>query len=45
MLLKNMGQKRNKDADIENGLEDTGRRKGKLGRSASLAWTYIYYQM
>ena len=25
------GQDRNKDADIENGLEDTGRGKGKLG--------------
>ena len=29
------GQDRNKDADIENGLEDTGRGKGKLGRSES----------
>ena len=26
-------QDRNKDADVENGLEDTGRGKGKLGRS------------
>ena len=24
-------QDRNKDADVENGLEDTGRGKGKLG--------------
>ena len=38
-------QGRNKDADIENGLEDMGRRKGKLGRSERVAWTYIYYQM
>ena len=25
------GQDRNKDAHVENGLEDTGRGKGKLG--------------
>ena len=31
--------------DIENGLEDTGRRKGKLGRSERLALMYIHYQM
>ena len=31
--------------DVENGLEDTGRGKGKLGRSERVAWTYIYYQM
>ena len=37
--------RRNKDADIENGLEDTGRGKGKLGRSERVAWTYIHYQM
>ena len=30
-------------ADIENGLEDTGRGKGKLGRSERVAWTYIHY--
>ena len=36
---------RNKDADVENGLEDTGRGKGKLGRSERVAWTYIHYQM
>ena len=29
--MKNQGQDRNKDADVENGLEDTGRGKGKLG--------------
>ena len=38
-------QDRNKDADIENGLEDMGRGKGKLGRSERVAWTYIHYQM
>ena len=38
-------QDRNKDADVENGLEDTGRGKGKLGRSERVAWTYIHYQM
>ena len=27
------GQDRNKDADVENGLEDMERGKGKLGRS------------
>ena len=36
---------RNTDADVENGLEDTGRGKGKLGRSERVAWTYIHYQM
>ena len=34
-----------KDADVENGLEDTGRGKGKLGRSERVAWTYIHYEM
>ena len=29
---------------IENGLEDTGRGKGKLGQSERVAWTYIHYQ-
>ena len=29
---------------LENGLEDTGRGKGKLGRSERVAWTYIHYQ-
>ena len=32
-------------ADIESGFEDTGRGKGKLGRSERVAWTYIHYQM
>ena len=36
---------RDKDADVENGLEDTGRGKGKLGRSERVARTYIHYQM
>ena len=37
---------RNKDADLlENGLEDTGRGKGKLGQSERVAWTCIHYQM
>ena len=31
--------------DLENGLEDKGRGKGKLGRSERVAWTYIHYQM
>ena len=35
----------NKDADLlENGLEDMGRGKGKLGQSETVAWTYIHYQ-
>ena len=45
MVLKNLGQYRNKDADIENGLEDKGRGKGKLGQSERVVWTYIHYQM
>ena len=36
---------RNTDADVENGLEDMGAGKGKLGRSERVAWTYIDYQM
>ena len=45
MVLKNLGQDRNKDAEVENGLEDRGRGKGKLGRSERVALKYIYYQM
>ena len=30
-VVKNPPANRNKDADIENGLEDMGRGKGKLG--------------
>ena len=41
----NLGQDRNKDADLENGLEDTVRGKGKLGRSERVAWTYTHYQV
>ena len=40
-----MNQDRNKDTDEENGLEDTGRGKGKLGRSERVTLTYIHYQM
>ena len=29
-VLKNLGQDRNKDADVENGLQELGRGKGKL---------------
>ena len=39
------GQDRNKDADVENGLEDMGRGKSKLGRSKRVALTYIHCQM
>ena len=44
MFLKNLGADRNKDADVENGLEDMGREKRKLGQSERMAWTYIHYQ-
>ena len=44
-VMKNLGQDGNKDAEVENGLEDTGRGKGKLGQSERVAWTYIHYQM
>ena len=40
-----LGQDRNKDADVENGLEDMDRGKGKLGQSERVACTYIHYQM
>ena len=40
------GDRNDKDTDLlENGLEDTGRGKGKLGQSERVAWTYIHYQM
>ena len=45
MILMILGQDRNKDADVENGLEDTGRGKGKLEQSKRVAWIYIHYQM
>ena len=39
------GKMQNKDADLlENGLEDTGRGKGKLGQSERVTWTYIHYE-
>ena len=44
--MKNLGAGRNKDTDLlENGLEETGRGKGKLGESERMVWTYIHYQM
>ena len=45
MVLNNLRQDRNKDAGVENGLEDMRRGKGKLGRSERVAWTYIHHQM
>ena len=45
MVLMNLGQDRNNDADVENGLEDTGMGKGKLGLSEIVALTYAHYQM
>ena len=46
MVMKNLGQDGNKDADLlENGIEDTGRGKGKMGQSERVALTYIHYQM
>ena len=44
-VMKNLGQDWNKDTDIENGLEDMGWGKGKLGRSERIALTYIHYQV
>ena len=44
-VLKNQRADRNKDTELEDGLEDTGRGKGKLGRSERVALTYIHYQM
>ena len=47
MIMKNLGQDGNKDL-LENGLEDTGRGKGKLGQSERVVvyiWTYMHYQM
>ena len=35
--MKNLAEDRNKDADVENGLEDTGMGKGKLGQSERVA--------
>ena len=45
-MVKNLGQDGNKDADLlENGLEDTGRGKGKVGQRERVACTYIHNQM
>ena len=44
-FTKNLGTGQNKDVDVENGLEDTGRGKRNLGRSERVSWTYIHYQM
>ena len=41
----NLGQDRSKDTDLENGLEDTGRGKGKLGQSERVALIYIHYEV
>ena len=42
---RTQGQDGNKVTDLlENGLEDTGKGKGKLGQSERVAWTYIHYQ-
>ena len=43
--LKNLCAGRNKDVDVENGLEDMGTGTWKLGCSERVAWTYMYYQM
>ena len=40
----NPGQDRNKEADVENELEDTGNGKCKLGQER-VALTYIHCQM
>ena len=42
MVLKNLGEDRNKYTNVEVGLEDTGSGRGKLGRSERVAWTYIH---
>ena len=46
IVMKNLGQDGKKDADLlKNGLEDTGRGKGKLGQSERVTWTYIHFHM
>ena len=37
LFFSSSGQDKNKDADVQNGLEDTGRGKGKLGQSERVA--------
>ena len=44
-FLSTYGQGGNNDTDVESGLKDMGRGKGKLGRSERVALTYIHYQM
>ena len=41
VIQSEVSQKEN----VENGLEDMGRGKGKLGRSERVALTYIHYQV
>ena len=43
--MKNLGAGQYKDADVENGLEGTGKGKGKLGQSERVEWAYIHSQM
>ena len=45
-VMKNVGAGREyRCRPIENGLQDMGRGKGKLGHCDRVAWTYIYYQV
>ena len=45
MVRRTYGQDGNKDADLlENGFEEMGRGKGKLGQRETVAWTDIHYQ-
>ena len=45
MIRRTQGLDGNKDSDlVENGLEDTGRGKDKLGQSETVAWIYVHYQ-
>ena len=39
------GIKTQRCKDVENGLEDTGRGKGKLAQRERVALTYIHYQL
>ena len=44
-VRKTYGQDGNEDTDVlENGVEDMGRGKRKLGQSERVAWTHIHYQ-
>ena len=44
MVLKNLGEDRYKDADVENGVENMGRRRVRWDE-ARVAWAYIHYQI